>query len=154
MPLVTASIAYKEVVREPVVREPNDREKVPALVADLSVRGVWQPQATTFFDVQVVDSDANSYLHRDVGAVLSSIEHTKKQKYSQAAETINASFTPFVVTADGAFGLEAKTFIHHFADKIAVTWQKSNSEVLGYVRARMLFAVLRVLRICAFAAVE
>ena len=49
-----ASNAYKEVVREPVVREPNDREKVPALVADLSVRGVWQPQATTFFDVRVV----------------------------------------------------------------------------------------------------
>ena len=42
------SIAYKDVVREPVVREPNDHEKVPALVADLSVRGVWQPQATTF----------------------------------------------------------------------------------------------------------
>ena len=38
----------------------------------LSVRGVWQPQATTFFDVRVVDSDANSYLHREVhvGAVL------------------------------------------------------------------------------------
>ena len=65
-----ASIAYKEVVREPVVREPNDREKVPALVADLSVCGVWQPQATTFIDVRVVDSDANSYLHRDVGAFL------------------------------------------------------------------------------------
>ena len=80
-----ASIAYKEVVREPVVREPNDREKVPALVADLSVRGVWQPQATTFFDVRVVDSDENSYLHRDVGAILSLVEHTKKQKYSQAA---------------------------------------------------------------------
>ena len=106
-------------MREPVVKEPNDREKVPALVADLSVRGVWQLQATTFFDVRVVDTDANSYLHRDVGAVLSSIEHTKKQKYSQAAETIkyNASFTPFVVTADGALGLEAKTFVRHLAEK-------------------------------------
>ena len=48
-----ASIAYEEVVREPVIREPNDQENVPALVADLSVRGVRQPQATTFFDVRV-----------------------------------------------------------------------------------------------------
>ena len=94
-----------------------------------------------------MDSDANSYLHRDVGAVLSSI-HTKKQKYSQAAETINASFTPFVVTAFGALGLEAKTFIRHLADKIAVIWHKSNSEVLGYVRARMFFAVLRATNQC------
>ena len=99
-------------MREPVVREPNDSEKVPALVADLSVHGVWQPQATTFFDVQVVDS----YLHRDVGAVLSSIEHTKQQKYSQTAKIINASFTPFVAKADGALGLEAKTFICHLAE--------------------------------------
>ena len=137
-----ASNAYKEVVREPVVREPNDREKVPALVADLSVRGVWQPQATTFFDVRVVDSDANSYLHRDVGAVLSTIEHTKKQKYSQAAETINASFTPFVVTADGALGLEAKTFIHHSTEKIAVIWHKSNSEVLCVPECFLLSFVL------------
>ena len=42
----------------------------------------------SFFNVRVLDSDANSYLHRDVGAVVSSIEHTKKQKYSQAAERI------------------------------------------------------------------
>ena len=27
-----ASIAYKDVVREPIVREPNDREKIPALI--------------------------------------------------------------------------------------------------------------------------
>jgi hypothetical protein len=67
-------------VREPVIRESNDQENVLALVADLSVCGVWQPQATTFFNVRVVDSDANSYLHCDVGAVLSSIEHTKKNK--------------------------------------------------------------------------
>ena len=90
----------------------------------------------------------HSYLHHDVGAVLSSIEHTKKHKYSQAAETINASFTPFVVTADGALGLEAKTFIRHLAEKIAAIWHKSYSEVLGYVRARMLFAVFRATNLC------
>ena len=59
---------------------------------------------TTFFDVGVVDSDSSSYVQRDVNAVLSSIEHIKKQKYSQAAECVHASFTPFVVTADGALG--------------------------------------------------
>ena len=130
-------------MREP---EPNDQENVPALVADLSVRGVWQPQAATFFDVQVVDSDANSYLHRDVGAVLSSIEHTKKQKYSQAAEINNASF---VVTADGALGMRQR----HLADKRAVIWHKSHSEVLGHLRATMLLLSFE-LQICAFVAVE
>ena len=100
-----ASIAYKEVLREPVIREPNVQNNVPALVADLSVRGVWQSQTTTFFDVRVDDSDASSNVQRDVNAVLSSIEHFKKQKSSQAAECVHASFTPFVVTADGALGV-------------------------------------------------
>ena len=87
-----------------------------------------------------------------MGAVFSLIEQTKKLKYSQAAEMINASVTPFVVTADGARGLEAKTFMRHLAEKIAAIWHKSNSGVLGYVHARMLFAV--VPQICAFVAVE
>ena len=38
---------------------------------------------------------------------------------------------PLVVTADGALGLEAKTFIRRLAEKIAAIWHKSNSEVLG-----------------------
>ena len=62
---------------------------------------------------------------------------------------INASFTPFFATADGALGHEAKTFMRHLADKVAAIWHKSHSEVLGHVRARMLFAVLS-----AFVAVE
>ena len=125
------------------------------MVADLSVCGVWQPQATTFFDVRVVDSDANSYLHRDVGAVLSSIEHTKKHKYSQAAETINASFTPFVVTADGALGLEAKTFICHLAEKIAANWHKSYSEVAGLCGCKNAFCCPSCYKsVHAFASVE
>ena len=34
-----------------------------------------------------------------------------------AAIMINAFFTPFVMTADGALGLEAKTFMRHLAEK-------------------------------------
>ena len=38
--------------------------------------------------------------------------------------------------------------MHHLADKIAAIWRKSRSEVLGYVRARMLSAVLRATNLC------
>ena len=63
-----------------MIKEANVQKNVPALVADLSVRGLWQSQTTTFFYVGVVDSDASSYVQRDVNAVLSSIEHIKKLK--------------------------------------------------------------------------
>ena len=64
-----ASIVYKEVIREPVVREADDKNNVPALIADLGVRGCWQPQVVTLFDIQVVDTDAKSYVQCNVEAV-------------------------------------------------------------------------------------
>ena len=39
-----AAIVYKDVVREPIVQEADDASGRPALIADLSIRGVWQPQ--------------------------------------------------------------------------------------------------------------
>lgn len=56
------AMAYKEVVREPVGRDADDARGVPALVADLGVRGVWEPQSEALFDVRVVDTDAQSYV--------------------------------------------------------------------------------------------
>ena len=70
----TASMAYKDVVREPIVREANDSLGMSALIADLGVRGVWQPQTEALFDIRVVDTDAQSYTEHSVEAVLSSAE--------------------------------------------------------------------------------
>ena len=51
-------IVYKEVLKEPVVQEANDAEGV---IADLSIRGVWQPQTLALFDVSVTDTDGPSH---------------------------------------------------------------------------------------------
>ena len=72
-----ASIVYKEVIREPVVQEANNACGVPSLIADLSIRGVWQPQMVALFDIRVIDTDAPSYSHRYVAAILSSAEEEK-----------------------------------------------------------------------------
>ena len=65
-----AAIVYKDVVREPIVQEADDASGRPALIADLSIRGVWQPQTAVLLDVRVVDTDAQSYACRTVDAVL------------------------------------------------------------------------------------
>ena len=72
-----AAMGYKEVLREPVVREANDTQNLPALIADLSVRGVWQAQTVALFDVRVVDTDAQSYINRSVHTILASAEAEK-----------------------------------------------------------------------------
>ena len=69
-----AAIVYKDVVRESIVQEADDANGRPALIADLSIRGVWQPQTAALLDVHVIDTDAQSYASRTVDAVLCSAE--------------------------------------------------------------------------------
>jgi len=49
-------LVYKNVARDPVVCERD--EDTTTLIADLSVRGVWQPQGEALFDVLATDTDA------------------------------------------------------------------------------------------------
>lgn len=57
---VRDAMAYKVVVREPVVREADDKSGIPSLIADLGIRGVWQLQSEALFDIRVTDTDAQS----------------------------------------------------------------------------------------------
>ena len=74
------------------MKEANIRDGTPALIADISIRGLWEPQAVALLDVRVVDTDAPSHIHWNTVAVLSLAEEEKKQKYNSAAEARRASF--------------------------------------------------------------
>ena len=141
-----AALAYKDVIREPVVCKGDDG--APVLIADLGVRGVWLPQIEALFDVRVTDADAPSYLSRSVVDVLATAEEEKKRKYVTAAEARRASFSPFVVTVDGALGHEAVLFLRRLAEKLSAGWEKSYGEVLGWIKARLSFAVIRATDLC------
>ena len=45
-----ASLVWSKVKQEPIIKE-ADMTGIPALIADLSVHGVWMPQAEVLFDV-------------------------------------------------------------------------------------------------------
>ena len=78
-----------------------------------------------------------------VSAVLSSVELEKKNKYTAAAESRRASFTPFVVSVDGVFGREATCFLKRVAERLSFIWNKPYSIVMGWVKVRLQFAILR-----------
>ena len=96
-----ASIIYKEV---PVVQEANYAEGVSSLIADLSIRGVWQRQTMVLLDVRVTDTDTSS--HSRVGTAILLLPRTKKKKrkYSEAITYRRASFVHLVVPIDGVLG--------------------------------------------------
>ena len=89
-----AALAYKEVVREPVVREADEARGISALVADLGVRGVWQPQTEALFDVRVVDTDAQSYVQRAVSSVLATAEREKNENMHRHHRNAMHRFRP------------------------------------------------------------
>ena len=70
------------------------------------MRGVWQPQGEVLFDVCVcvVDTDAQSYISSSAADVLVNAKEEIKPKYRLVAEARHASFSPFVISVDGALG--------------------------------------------------
>ena len=97
-------------MKEPVVKKATRSPVTPALVADLSVRGVWTPQSEVLFDIRIVDTDAQSYCSRPPMDVLSAAEEEKKRKYQSACNDRRALFTPICVSVDGMMGKKAGVF--------------------------------------------
>ena len=110
----------------------TDDSTSETLIADLRVRGVWELQVDAIFDVRVVDTDAPSYCSHSPHAVLWSAEVEKKRKYSLV----------------GLLGGKANFFLKCLADHLAVKWEKSYSAVMGWVKARLSFAILHATMLC------
>ena len=142
-----ASIAFMDVIREPIVRDADPVRGLPALVADLGVR-LWAAQTEALFDICVMDTDAQSYTSRTVDSVLLSAENEKKKKYLEAVEARHASFIPFVTSIDGVLAREANSVMKLLATKIALKWENPLSEVTLWVRATLAFAILRATNLC------
>ena len=69
-----------------------------------------------------------------------------------AVEARHATFTP--VSVDGVLGCEARMFVNRLGDSIADMRKKSHSEVMGWVRAKMSFAILRATNLCLHGSIE
>ena len=70
------------VVKELTLQELSSTQSTEGLVADLAVRGAWQQQCTTMFDVWIVDTDSLSYSNKPPLSILTTAENEKNRKYS------------------------------------------------------------------------
>jgi len=107
------------------------------------VRGVWQPQTGALFDIRIVDTDAQSYSACTPLVVLCSAGAEKKRKYSQACHDHCATFTPLCVSVDGVLGPEAEFFVKRLSDFLAAKWESPYGVMMGWVQARLSFAILQ-----------
>jgi hypothetical protein len=115
---------------------------------DLLIRGFWTRGTDCILDVRVTDTDAKSYRKRPPAKVIETQEKEKKRKYLENCLKQRRHFTPFVVSVDGLLGREAATFSKRLAAKLASKWQRSYSEVCGYVNARLSITIVRATHLC------
>ena len=108
----------------------------------------WLPQAEALFDIRVVYTDALSYLHHIPGRVLLNAKVEKKNRYVDACATRRAHFTPLCFSVDGLVGSEATCFLKSMACRFSIRWDKSFAEVLGWIHARLAFAILMASVLC------
>ena len=143
-----AAKLWSQVVREPIVKEAECKADGPGLRADLCIRGVWTPQVEALFDLKVIDTDAASHLHRTPESILDSGALEKKKLYKKAVEDRRGTFTPFVISIDGLLYSEAEHFLKHISTSIAAKWEKLYAETCAFIRARLLFALVRASSLC------
>ena len=94
------------------------------------------------------NNNYNNYIKKKCGHVLAMAEEEKKRKCLTATEARRGSLSPFVVTVDDALGPEAVLFLCHLAEKLSAGWEKSYGEILGWIKARLSFAVIRATDLC------
>ena len=115
---------------------------------DLGIRGVWQPQVEALLDIWVIDTDALSYRWHSPTSVLDSGATEKKRVYRTAVEDRRGNFTPFVQSVDDLLQQVASHFIKHLSTSLGSRWERPFSEVIAYVRFRLLFATVRSASLC------
>ena len=143
-----ASLVWKDVQREPVIRENNPQDETPPLISDLFCRGVHVRQGAASFDIGVSDTDAISYQNRSPMSVLHSAEVEKRTKNSDACQERHMSFTPLVVSVDGMLAPEFASFLRRIRKALSTKWEKPYSKTMNWVKCRLSFAVLRTSSAC------
>ncbi len=123
-----ASLTWKQVIKEPAIRDASDGN---LLKADIAIRGVWHPQAMASFDVRIVDTDAKSYVIISPQSVLATAEREKIVKYSAACVEKHMSFTPICIFVDGLLGPHTVSFMKRLADHNVDDTQKPYSRELN-----------------------
>ena len=102
-----------------------------------------------FFDVRVFYPNASSNRSMTTTAAYCKHESAKKREYAQRVRDVeHGVFTPLVLSAMGGMGREAATFYKRLADGISRKEHKEYSVVMGWIRCRLSFVILRSAILC------
>ena len=111
---------------------------------DIHARGFWSRQVSTFFDVRVCHSNAESYKDLTPQQIYRQHENEKKGIYaSRVMEVEQATFTPLVFTITGGVAPECQVYHKRLAELLSAKKGEDYSTTMSWIRTRISSAILR-----------
>jgi len=141
------SAGFSQTVKEPIISD-ADKNGEGGLRADWGVRGFWEHQREALFDCRIFNADAISYVNTPITTLLENQRNDKKKQYNSAVEKRRGTFTPFIASCDAILDVEAEHYLKRLSSYLSEKWEKSYSEVIGWVRARVQVCILRSVSLC------
>ena len=123
----------------------------PEARLDVKARGLWGGTfECAFFDVRVFNPRARSNeARRSTASVFRCHEQHKRRLYNQRVRDVEmSSFTPLVFAASGDFGPSARVTFKRLASRLAAKIAMPYSAVMGWLRCRISFSLLRSAVMC------
>ena len=97
-----------------------------------------------YTDIRVFNPLTTSNSGPNFQSVYQKHESSEKRAYeSRLREVEHSSFTPLVFSASGRVGHEATIFYKRLASLLSETWKEPYAVILGWVRRRLSFCLLR-----------
>ena len=116
---------------------------------DVRASGFWSHCQDSFFDVRVFHPNAPSNSSRSISAAYKKHEDEKKRNYGQRVlEIEHGVFTPLILATTGGMGREAQTFYKRLADLLSHKRDVPYSSLMGWLRCKLSFAILRSAVMC------
>ena len=112
---------------------------------DIAVNGFWGGRyERCYTDIRVFNPLASSNSGTTLNSSYRKHELAKKRAYeSRIREVEHSSFTPLVFSATGGMGHEANIFYKRLASLLCEKWKDPYAAVLGWIRCRLSFCLLR-----------
>ena len=112
---------------------------------DIVADGLWGGRRErTYFDVRVVNPYARSNRLESLPALYRRHEKMKRRAYDQRVREVeHATFVPLVFSLTGGAGISAAACLKRLASGLSDKWDQPYSQTIGWLRAKLSFALLR-----------
>ena len=109
----------------------------------------WSSRQRSFLDVRVFNPFTSSYNKSPLKACHRRNKMEKRRHYEERIRNVDhGTFTPLVFTTSGGTGPAASIFFKRLASMLAAKHQKPYAHVLGWIRCRLSFSLLRSSIVC------